>query len=82
MTRRVHIEHLDLDLRGLDPALAEAAVRALGPALQQQLAASRGPWRSAAAIDAGHVPADHDAVALARGMAQRIAARVTPGTKD
>jgi hypothetical protein len=84
MTRHVHIDRLDLDLRGLDPALAEAAVRALGPALQRQLAqaGSRPPAQSAPRIDAGHVPAGGDAQALADRLAQRIAASTTPGPKD
>lgn len=51
MITTLRIDRLSLDLRGIDPALAEAAVRLLGPALQAQMAqlidpehaASRGP---------------------------------------
>ena len=38
MITTLRINRLSLDLRGIDPATAEAAVRLLGPALQAQLA--------------------------------------------
>jgi hypothetical protein len=82
MIRQVRIDRLDLDLRGLDPALAEAAVRALGPALQRRLAQAGSPAQSAQRIDAGQVPAAGDARALADRLAQRIAASITPAPKD
>jgi hypothetical protein len=79
MTRRLSIDRLDLDLRGIDPAVAEAAVRLLGPALQEQLAQRHGPFKTAARIDAGRVAASATAGseprALADGLAQRIAQR-------
>jgi hypothetical protein len=40
--RHVRIDRLDLDLRGVDPRAAEAAVRSLGPALAKALE-SPGP---------------------------------------
>jgi hypothetical protein len=73
MNRRLHIDRLELDLRGVDPAVAEAAVRLLGPALQAQLAHAQGPLASAARIDAGRVAASSEPQALANGLAQRIA---------
>jgi hypothetical protein len=40
--RRVTIDRLDLDLRGIEPRAAETAARALGPAIERALG-SRGP---------------------------------------
>ena len=64
MKRSVHIDRLDLDLRGIDPVLAEAATRLLGPALEARL--SGGP-----AIQRGS-----DAQALAHHLADHLADRV------
>ena len=64
MKRSVHIDRLDLDLRGIDPVLAEAAVRLLGPALEARL--SGGP-----AIQRGS-----DAQALAHHLADRVASQL------
>lgn len=86
MTRHVQIDRLELDLRGLDPAVVEAAVRALGPALQRELAqmhaVPRQALRCAARIDAGHLPATVDARGLTHELAQRIAVSVNPEPKD
>lgn len=78
MNPRIRIDRLDLDLRGIDPQLAEAAVRLLGPALQAELA--RGIERgavvahgSAAHVDAGHVAPASEPGALAARLAQRVA---------
>jgi hypothetical protein len=60
MTRRIHIDRLELDLRGIEPKTAEAATRRLGPALEKALAQRRGRE-------------SHD---LASVLAQRIAQRV------
>lgn len=78
--RTIRIERLDLDLRGIDPAAAEAAVRLLGPALQQAFA-ERGAARvaSAAHVDAGGVAPTHEPHALAARLARRIAAGTTEG---
>ena len=63
--RRVRIDRLELDLRGFPPDTAEAAARALGPALARELAATRGgPVESAE---------PHD---LAAGIARQIAGRI------
>jgi hypothetical protein len=64
MTRSVHIDRLDLDLRGIDPVLAEAAVRLLGPALEARLSGG-------SAIQRGS-----DAQALAHHLADRVAGQL------
>ncbi len=74
--KRISIDRLDLDLRGIDPAIAEAAVRRLGPALRDQLAGTAGGVAPAASGDGGRVAPAGDAQALATGLAQRIARRV------
>ena len=73
----VHIERLDLDLRGIPPADAEAAVHLLRPALQQALAA-RLPHRTSSTaaantiqVTAGASPAD-----LARTIAANLASTI------
>lgn len=68
MSGRVNIDRLDLDLRGVDPVLAEAAVRLLGPALEARLAGS-----------AGRMPEGRSAHALAHHLAERVA-RQLPST--
>ena len=75
MNRRISIDRLDLDLRGIDPAIAEAAVRLLGPALQEQFAQRQGPINTAARIDAGRIAPVSEPLALATRLAQRIAQR-------
>ena len=85
---RLHIDSLELDLRGIAPATAEAAARLLGPALVLALAqaqalvqaregAGAAP-RSAMQIDAGRLSttANAEPQALATQMAGRIAARI------
>ncbi|MPZ45830.1 MAG: hypothetical protein GEV05_21075 [Betaproteobacteria bacterium] len=79
--RRLHIERLDLDMRGIPPATAEAAVRALGPALAREplareFVADAGNVGAKRRIDAGRLAASAspEPGALAAGIAQRIAA--------
>jgi hypothetical protein len=74
--RRLQISRIDLDLRGIAPATAEASARALGPALARALT----PWMdarigSADRIDAGRIdsPASPEVHDLAARIAQRIA---------
>ncbi|MGH8664127.1 MAG: hypothetical protein ACREUX_07655 [Burkholderiales bacterium] len=76
--QRLHIERLDLDMRGIPPATAEAAVRALGPALARELEADGGNVGAKRRIDAGRLaaPASPEPGALAASIAQRIAASV------
>ena len=65
MTRRVQIKRLEIDLRGMDPKVAEAATRKLGPALERALARRRGDFESARHMNAGGIDA---AGVGARGM--------------
>jgi hypothetical protein len=73
--RRLRIDRLELDLRGIGPGTADSAARALGPALARALASHRAPATGARRIDAGRIaskpsPVAHD---LASNIAQRIA---------
>jgi hypothetical protein len=79
----LHIDRLELDLRGVDPATAQAAARALGPALAQALAGARlDSMASAPQLDAGRLQttATPPHQQLAVQMAQRIAGRLRGGT--
>lgn len=72
----IRIDRLDLDLRGVPPQAAEAAVRLLGPALAAAFAQQGAVApRTIGAIDAGAVAATHDPQALASRIAQRVADR-------
>jgi len=76
---RVRIDRLELDLRGIAPETAEAAARALGPALARELAARRGGRiEGAERLDAGHMSsaAAPDPHSLAARLAQRIAGTI------
>jgi hypothetical protein len=70
MKQRVHIDRLDLDLRGIDPVLAAAAVRLLGPALEARLSGAAAVHRGA------------DAHALAHHLAERVARQLQSSSKD
>ena len=74
-TRRLRINRLDLDLRGVSPATAEATARALGPALARALESHRAPIAHADRVDAGRIAsaASADAHDLAATIARRIA---------
>lgn len=76
--RRLRIDRLDLDLRGIAPASAQAVARALGPALARVLAHRHGHIAPAKGIDAGRIdaPASGGAQGIAAGIAQRIAERM------
>jgi len=73
--RRLRIDRLELDLRGINPATAEAAARALGPALAQSLTPQHAHIASADRIDAGRIAssASPGGNELAAGIAQRVA---------
>ena len=75
--KKLRVERLDLDLRGVSPGVAEAAVRQLGPALQRALAERRLNTHSTTKLDAGRIVlgANSDATVLADGVAERIANR-------
>jgi hypothetical protein len=79
----LHIDRLELDLRGIDPATAQAAARALVPALAQALARARlGALVSAPQLDAGRLQssATPPHQQLAAQMAHRITGRLVGGT--
>jgi len=73
--RRLRIERLDLDLRGIDADRAERAARALGPALAAAITPRRAVAASAERIDAGRVesPASSGSGDLAAAIARRVA---------
>jgi hypothetical protein len=77
--RRVRIERVELDLRGIAPATAEAAARALGPALVEALRSEPGRFAAAERIDAGRIAsaAAPRAASLAGDIARRIAGSAT-----
>ena len=79
--RRLRIERLELDLRGIAPDTAQAAAHALGPALARALAAHHGQVAAAERIDAGRItsPASPAAPDLAAHIAQRIVASTRRG---
>jgi hypothetical protein len=81
--KRLVIDRLELDLRGLPPAAAEAAARLLGPALAQALTQSRVTPGAAERLDAGriNVAASTQPGALATRMAQHIAHRINRGPR-
>jgi hypothetical protein len=72
--KRVEINRLDLDLRGIPPATAEAAIRLLGPALAQALKRDRDVAMPAHRIDAGRIEAGPGSGPQA--LAARIAASI------
>jgi len=74
MNPRVVIDRLDLDLRGVDPAVAHEAVRRLGPALQTALATD--PRNAPPETAAGPASAPQQ---LAARLAGRIARRLREG---
>ena len=78
-TRRLHIKRLDLDLHGVAPNTAQAAVRLLGPALAQALAGRRLHGPSAERIDGGRIAlaGEADAGTLSTQLAQRIAGKTS-----
>jgi hypothetical protein len=76
--RRLRIDRLELDLRGIPPVTAEAAARALGSELARALASQRPAIAPADRIDAGRInsgpsPAADDLAAnVARHVARAI----------
>lgn len=77
--KRLVIDRLDLDLRGVSLEAAEAAARLLGPALAKALAGRRIGGAVADRIDAGRIsfPNAPEAQNLANVVAQRIATRTS-----
>jgi hypothetical protein len=81
--KRLVIERLDLDLRGVPRATAELAARQIGPALARALTGRRLTSVSAASVDAGAVAigAAPEAAAVATQIAARIAG-TTSGSRS
>ena len=81
MSRRISIDRVELDLRGVDPALAEGAVRLLRTALEQQFgrhaaaAGVAGTGSDLGRVDAGAAPPANEPRTLANQLARRIAQR-------
>lgn len=87
MVKRLHLERLQVHLKGVDAHTAEAAARLLGPTLAAHLAASKsrlpeepasGPVRLSARPDSGTL-----SDAVARRLCEHVRARVghPPSTK-
>jgi hypothetical protein len=75
--KRLSIDRLDLDLRGISRDTADNAARLLGPALARALAGRRITATGAESIDAGRVTGSADAGTIATGIAQRIAEKTS-----
>jgi len=82
MNPRITIDRLELDLRGIDPAVAQQAVRLLGPALQEALAAGGRPAAPRDPEDDRRVSAPAQPLALAAALAGRIAGRVDGAAQE
>ena len=77
--KRLLIDRLELDLRGVPYATAELAARQIGPALARVLAERQLTEPPAANLDAGSVAfgAASDANTLAARVAQQIAGKTS-----
>ena len=77
--KRLVIERLELDLRGIPHATAEGAARRIGPALSRALAGRQLTATPAARVDAGSLAfgAAPDANVLATRLAQRLAGKTS-----
>lgn len=81
--RRIVIDRLELDLRGVDPATVQAAARLLGPALSRALRQRDFTARTMERLDAGRIdsPSSPQPAALAARIARQIARQAsTPRT--
>jgi hypothetical protein len=79
--KRLAIERLELDLRGVPHEAAAAAARQIGPALARALAGRRVSATPAPSIDAGRaaIGAAPSADAIATRVAQQIAGKMSRG---
>jgi hypothetical protein len=77
--KRIAIERLELDLRGVPHATAAAAARQIGPALAQAFGDRQLATTSAASIDTGRVAlgVTPDANAIATHVARQIASKTS-----
>ena len=80
----IHIDRIRLDLRGVAPETARAAVASLGPALEAALTDRRAHFSDAAPSSIARVslpplqlPAGASAAALRAALAQQLAAGIT-----
>jgi hypothetical protein len=76
--KRLRIDRLHLDLRGVAPAAAEAAARQIGPALVRALADRALNVRSTGRLDGGRIATDANPSGSA--LAERIAVRLADTT--
>ena len=70
----LNIESLHLDLHGIDPATAQAAVQLLGPALAAALSGIPGQPREH--LDAGTLRSNGNPQQLATAIAQHLAGTI------
>ncbi|NIR30214.1 MAG: hypothetical protein GWN84_13065 [Gammaproteobacteria bacterium] len=78
--KRLHIDRVQLRLKGVDVRTAEAAARLLGPALAARLAASPAPSHPPQPHDPAQGPVRvtprPDPEELSRAVAERLSAQV------
>lgn len=76
---RLTIDRLELDLRGVPPAAAEAVARRLGPALAEAMRGHRLNPQAVQSLDLGHlaVPSSATPDAMAGQIAGRIAQKAS-----
>lgn len=77
--RRLHIERLELDLRGVAPDTARAVALALGPALASAMTPAYAHGAGGRWIDAGRISAA--SASDVSGMASDIARRIADTTR-
>jgi hypothetical protein len=73
---RIHIDQLELDLRGFPREIAESVARRVGPALTGALSAALAEHPAGTASTKARSSDPH---ALAMGIAHRLAARIVSG---
>jgi hypothetical protein len=74
--KRLHIDRIRLQLKGVDVRTAEAAARLLGPALAEQLAAPEKRPPQDSARGALRLSAPLSAESLSQAVAERVSSQV------
>jgi hypothetical protein len=74
--KRLHIDRIELHLKGVDARTAEAAARLLGPALAARLARSGAQQPEDAAQGLRRLGSQPDAEQLSRAVAERVSGEV------
>ena len=74
--KRLHIDRLRLQLKGVDARTAEAAARLLGPALAAQLAAPETPPPRDSGQGTLRLPVRPNSEQLSRAVAERVSSQV------